>query len=150
MRCSKASAAVSVPIAAAFAFLADLRNHWRLASRWIEVVSLTPASGPAEAAVVQLNGPLRLARTVHTRVDHFAEPHTIQGHGTAGRTRAAVTWTLERNRDRTLVSVAVQLTDASLPDRLIWHAGGRLWLARRLRQTLTGLEEVLTSVPGAV
>lgn len=145
VRTSEASAEVRAPIDVAFAFLADLRNHWRLASRWIEVASLTPEDGPATAATVQLSGPLGLRRSVETVVDEVTAPRTIRGHGVGGRTRAEVTWRLERAGDRTRVRVTVDLTEATLADRVIWQAGGRAWLARRLRGTLSRLEAVLVA-----
>lgn len=140
MRSASATADVDVPAGRLFGFLADLGNHWRLASRWIEVVTLQPATGPAEGATVRLSGPLGLSRTVQTRVETAVDPLTICGHGRSGRTHADVTWRLHDLGEHARVTVRVTLVRAELRDRVVWSIGGRAWLARRLRQTLADLE----------
>ena len=132
MRSAEASSEVRAPVDEVFRFLADLGNHWRLASRWIEVVTLHPAGQRADSATVILSGPLGLARTVQTRVDQVTPPSAIRGHGTSGRTHADVSWTLAPATGATRVSVEVRLIRASLADRAIWLCFGRAWLARRL------------------
>ena len=149
MRSALASADVALPAERAFAFLADLGNHWRLASRWIEVVELRPATGPAEGATVILSGPFGMSRTVHTTVQSTDPPCAIRGHGRSGRTHADVAWRLDDRGDRgdrVRVAVEVTLVRAELRDRIVWSAGGRRWLAARLAQTLADLE---ASVAGA-
>jgi hypothetical protein len=67
-----------------FTFLAALPNHWTLANRWIEVVSLqTPAEAPRgsepDGAVVRIRGPLGLRRTARTQVLSAEPPARICG-----------------------------------------------------------------------
>lgn len=134
------SAEVGVPVDEVFAFLADLRNHWRLAGRWIDVVALRPAEGRADGATVRLRGPLGMVFSVDTRVDERHAPTRIGGRGACGRSRAIVVWDLApAGPGRTRVSVAVRLVRAAPHHRLIWTAGGRAWLGRRLGQTVGGL-----------
>jgi hypothetical protein len=132
-----------------FGFLADLGNHWRLASRWIEVVTLDRAGERADRATVRLSGPLGLARTVQTRVEEVRPPSAIRGHGTSGRTQAEVSWSLQPATGATRVCVEVRLLRASAADRLIWLAFGRAWLTRRLQLTVSGLDEVLDALAPA-
>ncbi len=139
MDAARASADVPAPAAEVFEFLADLRNHWRLAARWIEVLGLLPHDVSGDGGTVRLSGPFGLTRTVTTRVDRFAGPHAIDGHGVCGRTRAAVRWRLAERGPITRVTVEVRLLEAGLRDRVVWHGGGRRWLAGRLAQTLTAL-----------
>lgn len=143
MRSAEASAEVRAPVDEVFGFLADLGNHWRLASRWIEVVTLHRAGERADSATVRLSGPLGLARTVQTKVDSVTPPSAIRGRGSSGRTRAEVAWTLEPVSGATRVGVEVRLIRASATDRLIWLTFGRAWLARRLQLTVSGLDDVL-------
>jgi len=143
VRPAEATAEVRAPAENVFGFLADLGNHWRLASRWIEVVTLDRAGERADRATVRLSGPLGLARTVQTRVDHVTPPSLIRGYGTSGRTHAGVAWTLAPVPHATRVSVEVRLLRASLADRAIWLCFGRAWLARRLQLTVSGLDDVL-------
>ena len=143
MRSAEASAEVSAPVENVFGFLADLGNHWRLASRWIEVVTLDRGGERADRATVRLSGPFGLARTVQTRVDDVTPPSAIRGHGISGRTHADVSWTLAPAAHATCVSVEVRLIQASLTDRAIWLCFGRAWLARRLRLTVLGLDDLL-------
>jgi hypothetical protein len=143
VRSAEASAEVRAPVDEVFAFLADLGNHWRLASRWIEVVTLHPSGEHADSATVRLSGPLGLTRTVQTQVDRVTPPSAIRGRGSSGRTHAEVAWTLEPVTGATRVGVEVRLLRASATDRLIWLAFGRTWLARRLQLTVSGLDDVL-------
>ncbi len=137
---ARASADVGAPADEVFAFLADLRNHWRLAGPWIEVVALRPAEGRADGATIRLRGPLGMVFSVDTRVDEHHAPMRILGRGACGRSRAVVVWDLKpAGAGRTRVSVAVRLVRAAPHHRLIWTAGGRAWLARRLGQTVGGL-----------
>ncbi len=149
MRSAKASADVRAPVEDVFGFLADLGNHWRLASRWIEVVTLDRAGERADRATVLLSGPLGLARTVRTRVDSLTPPSAIHGFGTSGRTDAGVSWTLSPAAEATRVSVEVRLIRASATDRAIWLCFGRAWLARRLQLTVSGLDDVLDALAAA-
>jgi len=147
VRSAEASAEVRAPVDEVFGFLADLDNHWRLASRWIEVVTLQSTGRRADGATVRLSGPLGLARTVQTQVERVTPPSEIRGRGRSGRTHAEVAWRLEALPAGTRVAVEVRLLRASAADRLIWLAFGRAWLTRRLELTVGGLDDVLASLP---
>ncbi len=143
MRSARAAADVGAPAAEVYDFLSDLGNHWRLASRWIEVVTLKPATGPADGATVRLSGPLGLSRTVHTRVDASVRPTVVRGQGSSGNTSADVEWQIAERGEGSRVSVEVRMREAELRDRVIWSIGSRAWLSRRLQQTLSELDETL-------
>jgi Polyketide cyclase / dehydrase and lipid transport len=119
-----------------FAFLADLANHWDLADRWVEVVSLTPAH---DGGRVRVHGPLGLARTIDTQVDHVEPPARIAGTATLGRTRAEVRWELHQEGGGTRVHLVATVIAAGPLDRLLLAAGGRAWLRRRFTMTLSRL-----------
>ena len=55
--------AVAAPLERVFDFLADLRNHWRLERRFLELDELGEDGG-----TIRLKGPLGLSRTVQTSV----------------------------------------------------------------------------------
>src|SRR5205823_4346029 len=74
---------------AAFAFLAELDNHWLVADRWIEVVCL---DGEREGGRVRIRGPLGLRRTARTQVLTAQPPARLEGRATLGRTEARVRW----------------------------------------------------------
>ena len=146
MRNAAASAEVDAPAGEVFEFLADLNNHWRLAGRWIEVVTVVTADARADRATIRLRGPLGMVFPVNTQIDEVREPHTIKGRGASGSSRGAVIWHLaESAPGLTRVTVDVQLQRAAVHHRAIWLAGGRAWLARRLEQTVAGLEAVLAA-----
>jgi uncharacterized protein YndB with AHSA1/START domain len=144
-RSATAATTIAAPPDRVFALLADLRNHWRLAGPWIEVVALHPADGPAHGATVRLRGPLGLARSMSTVVDEASADTRLRGHAIAGATRADVAWGLEPHEQTggTRVTITVALRTAAWHDRLLWALGGRRWLARRLRHTAVGLDELL-------
>src|SRR5947209_17946797 len=63
-----AAGVVAAPPAAVFAFLSDLRNHWRLTGRWASLEGLDgPLNGPTGGTVI-VRGPLGLRRRVQTSV----------------------------------------------------------------------------------
>jgi hypothetical protein len=138
---------------AVFAFLADLANHWDLADRWVEVVSLTPAH---DGGRVTVRGPLGLRRTVDTRVHDVDPPARLAGTARLGRTRAVVRWDLRPEPRGTRVHLVANVVAAGRLDRLLLAAGGRAWLRRRFTVTLSRLAqavaerqaEAATSRPG--
>ena len=74
------------PRAPLFAYLADLEQHWQLADRFIEVVSLErpPGDGPARGGVVCMRGPFGIRRAAHTRVDEVEPPTRLAGSAAVG------------------------------------------------------------------
>jgi polyketide cyclase/dehydrase/lipid transport protein len=128
---------------AVFAFLADLANHWDLADRWVEVVSITPAHDGGRVAV---RGPFGLRRTVDTRVHQLDPPARIEGVAELGTTRALVAWELfEEGPETTRVRLAATVLAAGPLDRLLLASGGRPWLRRRFAGTLARLARTVTS-----
>lgn len=141
MRSAKATSHVGAPVTDVFTFLADLRNHWRLAGPWIEVLQLTPDHGHADGATVRLRGPLGLVVAARTSVYERREPTEIRGSGKAGGSLADVVWSLgQAGPDRTQVAVEVQLRRATPHHRAIWLLGGAIWLQSRLSHTVSELE----------
>jgi Polyketide cyclase / dehydrase and lipid transport len=130
---------------AVYAFLADLANHWDLADRWVEVVSLTPAH---DGGRVTVRGPLGLRRTVDTRVDDFEPPGRIEGTARLGRTRAVVRWELRPEPRGTRVHLVATVLAAGPLDRLLLAAGGRAWLRRRFTVTLSRLAQTVAARQG--
>jgi hypothetical protein len=121
---------------AVFAFLADLRNHWLVAGRWISVVAL---DGNGDGGCVRLCGPLGLRRTARTLVLLADPPARLEGNAELGRTRARVSWTLHEHADGTLVRLRANIERAGAGDRLLLALGGRAWLRRRFAATLAHL-----------
>ena len=122
---------------AVFAFLARLENHWKLAGRWVEPVSIDHDSGR-----VRIHGPLGLRRTARTTVVD-ATPNSVM-HGTAelsGGTVASVAWELSPDGDGTRVRLAARVERATWPDRLMLLAGGGLWMRRRFGAILERLND---------
>ena len=138
---SEIEASTSIPVApdVLFARLAKLENHWALADRWVEVVSV---NGGGDGGEVKLNGPLGLSRTARTTVDRVEPPHLIEGTAAIGDdTRGRVRWTFESVGDGTLVTLRAELVEAGRLDRAVWDLGGRTWLESRLRVTLERLRD---------
>ena len=143
MRGVEARASVPVEPGALFARLADLENHWDLADRWVEVVSL---NGSADGGVVRLHGPLGLSRTASTTVERVEQPRLIEGSARIGSTTVGrVRWELVSDGDGgevTRVSLRAELVEAGSLDRALWALGGRVWLRSRLRLTLARLAQL--------
>jgi len=144
-----AVAIVPAPPARVFALLGDLREHWRLAGRWIDVLELdrsssAPGPGP-DGGVVRMRGPLGVWRTVRTRVVRAEPLRRLEGVAEVGRrTRARISWTLTELHGSTEVALAACVEQAGLLDRLLLVLGGRPWLRRRLAATLARLAASVT------
>jgi len=140
LRAIEATACVPAEPGALFDRLADLRNHWDLADRWVEVVSV---NGSADGGVVRLHGPLGLSRTATTTVERVEQPRLIEGTARiGGRTVGRVRWALAEDGEGTRVSLHAELVEAGPLDRAIWALGGRAWLRSRLRLTLARLAQL--------
>jgi uncharacterized protein YndB with AHSA1/START domain len=141
----EAAALIPAPPEDVFAFLSDLRNHWRLADRFVEVLELESSDGGrADGARVRVRGPLGLRRTATTRVVAVREPRLLIGTAelTSG-TRARVSWVIAGRLGSSRVRLAAELEHARPLDRLLLAAGGRWWLRRRFASTLEHLAREL-------
>jgi uncharacterized protein YndB with AHSA1/START domain len=124
-----------------FAFLDDLRNHWRLSRRFVEVECV---DGDAEGARVRIRGPLGLARHAHTRIDETEPPHVLRGRAEVGRgTVGLIRWTVEPRDAGSRVTLEAKVLRASLPDRVVLALGGRRWLRRGLREAVDELAKLV-------
>jgi hypothetical protein len=140
-----ASAALPAPVMDVFRFLARLENHWRLADRWIEVVSLevppgAPPGASADRGRVRIRGPLGIRRTARTTVVGAEPPLAM--HGTAevgGTTKAAISWSFADRGELTEVRLEAEIERSAALDRLLLAVGGRMWLRRRFRSVLVNL-----------
>ena len=142
-----ATATVSAAREAVFSFLADLENHWLLADRFIEVLSLERATdGRSNGGRVRMRGPLGLRRTASTRVLDAAPPQRMVGEArlSAG-TVAFVRWRLSGEGTGTRVRLEATVDRAGWLDRLLLLLGGRAWLERRFAAVLGRLAERLSA-----
>ena len=143
----EAATLVRSPPERVFEFLSNLRNHWRVADPFVEVLTLESSQGGAlDGGTVRVRGPLGISRTVHTRVVAARAPRLIIGTAEIGdHTRARVSWTLGGRLGETRVRLAAELDRASAVDRLLLAVGGRRWLKRRFAGTLSRLADELDS-----
>jgi hypothetical protein len=143
------SAAALVPAAPedVFAFLSDLENHWLLADRFVEVLTLVRSSdGVAGGGTVKVRGPLGLGRTATTRVVGIEPPTSMTGTADlSGGTRAVVRWVLTRHHGATRVELAATLEKTRLLDRILLALGGRRWIRHRLGLILQTLARRLSA-----
>lgn len=124
-----------------FAFLADLRNHWKLEHRFVELDALDM---DASGGRVRMVGPFGVGRVAHTRVVS-AEPHS-RLRGTAdldGGTHAAVSWDIDPVATGSRVTLAALVERASALDRVLLTIGGRWWLERMFRRAVQRLADVV-------
>lgn len=148
MSAIRAEAAVPAPREDVFDFLARLENHWQLADRWIEVVTLEARPGDGglhDRAMVEVRGPLGISRQLRTRVVGAERPERLQGVAEAGRgTRARITWSLAADGPgATRVVLEASIEAMSRVDRALWKLGGRLWMRRRFAAVVEGLAHSL-------
>ena len=141
----RASRLVQAPQEEVFEFLADLENHWRLADRFVGVLTLDrEAGGPAHGGRVCMRGPLGVRRTAATRVLAADPPQQMVGVAELGRrTRAFVRWKLSEGEGGTGVRLEATADRVGWLDRLLLVLGGRAWLERRFRAVLDRLADVL-------
>jgi uncharacterized protein YndB with AHSA1/START domain len=137
-----ASAVVPHPPERVFEFLSDLRNHWQLEDRFVELESL---DGDARGGRVRMVGPLGLGRTARTRVVEAEAPSRLRGSAELGATRAAVRWDIEPVRDGSLVRLSAAVERASVFDRVLLAAGGRAWLERLFASAVSRVDRVLAA-----
>ena len=143
----EAAALIDAPPEDVFDFLSDLGNHWRVADRFVEVLSLGASDGAhADSGRVRVRGPLGLGRTATTRVAAARAPRLIIGTAEMGEsTRARVSWILAGRLGSTRVRLAAEIENASSFDRLVLALGGRWWLRRRFASTLDRLAREMGS-----
>jgi hypothetical protein len=126
-----------------FEFLADLENHWRLADRFIEVLTLERDEvGRAHGGRVRMRGPLGVRRTAATQVLAADPAQRLVGVADVGRrTRAFVRWKLTDGDGRTEVRLEAMIDRVGWLDRLLLLLGGDTWLKRRFAAVLDRLAE---------
>jgi carbon monoxide dehydrogenase subunit G len=124
-----------------FAFLSDLKNHWLLADRFVEVLTIDRGlDGAARGGTVRMRGPLGLGRTATTRVVSTEAQTTMTGTAVlTGGTQAVIRWSLTNYGKATRVELAAYLEKTGLLDRLLLALGGRRWIRRRFASILQRL-----------
>lgn len=150
-----ASRIVDEPAGRVFEFLADLRNHWRLEGRFVELDHLDGASeGAATGGRVRIRGPLGLSRGARTRVlsttpPAGGTPGRLRGEAAIGRrTRGRVQWEidpLDQRRSRVTLSAVVDRAGAA--DALLLALGGRRWLRSVFDGALSNLPHAVRGEP---
>jgi uncharacterized protein YndB with AHSA1/START domain len=134
-----AERAVAAPPERVFDFLADLRNHWRLERRFLELEELGEDGG-----TVRLEGPLGLSRTVRTRVLEAERPVHVAGRADlSGGTVGLVAWDIGPSGSGSIVRLSAEVPEASPWDRVFLALGGRAWFEGLLRRALENLDTVV-------
>jgi hypothetical protein len=128
-----------------FAFLSDLRNHWRLEHRF---VALEELHGDAAGGRVRMRGPLGIHRTARTRVVRAEEPRAgraaLRGRAElTGGTVGVVRWDIVGTGGDSIVTLAATAERASFVDRVLLLLGGAWWLRRILARALANLDTQL-------
>jgi hypothetical protein len=108
-----------------FVFLADLKNHWRLADRFVDVVELAGPLGARNGGRVRIRAPLGLRRTAVTRVVEAIEPRWLRGKAEVGGTTAEVRWILAPVHDATEVRLEATVLNSRPLDRMLLALGSR-------------------------
>ena len=134
-----AERAVAAPPERVFEFLADLRNHWRLEQRFLELHELGEDGGK-----IRLKGPLGLSRTVQTRVLEAEPPTRVAGRADlSGGTVGLVAWDIRPSASGSSVRLSAEVPQASVFDRVFLALGGRAWFRGLFRRALENLDDVL-------
>ena len=141
--------AVAASPAQVFDFLADLRNHWLLEDRFVELAGLDDEGSSPLGGWVRLTGPLGIRREARTRVlsahpPAAGVPGRLAGRADIGaRTTGRVSWEIVARADGgSLVTLAAVAERTSLLDRML-IACGRWWLQRTFDHALANLDRVL-------
>src|SRR3954452_14361082 len=102
-----ATAQLDQPPERLFAFLSDLRNHWRLSHRFAELEAL---DGDEAGGRVRIRGPLGVSRVAPTRALSPDAPRRPGGRAQIGRgTVGAVRWTIEPAGAGSRVTLAAEV-----------------------------------------
>jgi Polyketide cyclase / dehydrase and lipid transport len=133
----EARTVVCAPPEEVFEFVSDLRNHWALAGRWIQVVAL---QGDGDGGRVRIRGPLGVRRTAATTVEQVEPFEGLQGRARLGPTEAKVAWSLRAaDGEATEVRLTAEVLRARPLDRAVLTLGGAAWMRRLFRVTLARL-----------
>ena len=141
----RTSRIVHAPQDEVFDFLANLENHWHLADRFIDVLSLErEADGRARGGRVRVRGPGGVRRTAATHVLAADPPQQLLGVAEVGRrTHAFVSWRLRGADGGTHVRLKATVDRIGWLDRALLVLGGRTWLERRFDAVLDRLADTL-------
>lgn len=134
-----------------FTFLAELRNHRRLADRSVRVEEMDrPDEARPEGAWIRVRGPFTISRRVHTRILRSTAPAdgvggVLEGEAEASNgTTASIVWRLSAVPGGTRVSLEAVVERSTRLDRLLLALGGRRWLESvLLREAVDGLEQAV-------
>jgi hypothetical protein len=134
-----------------FAFLSDIRNHWRLEDAFIDLDALErERGGQPTGGRVRIRGPLGLSRVARTRVlsaDPPAAntPGRLLGLAEVGRvTIGRVGWEIaDVGNGGSDVRLWAEVERASVPDRLMLALGGRRYLGAIFRRAVANLSREL-------
>jgi uncharacterized protein YndB with AHSA1/START domain len=130
---------VSHPPERVFEFLSDLRNHWRLEERFLELENVSENAG-----VIRVTGPLGIWRRAHTRVLEAQNPRRVAGRADLrGGTIGLVAWEIAPHDGGSRVRLSAEVLDAWPPDRIFLALGGRRWFVRLFRRALESLDREL-------
>ena len=134
-----AERAVAAPPERVFDFLADLRNHWRLEQRFLELDNVGHDGG-----TIRLKGPLGLSRAVRTQVLEAERPVRVAGRADLrGGTVGLVAWDIRPSGSGSTVRLSAEVPQASPFDRIFLALGGRTWFSGLFRRALENLDDVL-------
>ena len=129
---------ISAPPERVFAFLSDLRNHWRLEDHFVEVEHVESDGGR-----VRMRGPLGIARTARTTVEEALPNSRLRGRADLGDTVGRVAWDIEPADSGSRVSLSARVDRAGVFDRTLLALGGEAYLRRIFARTLENLEREL-------
>jgi uncharacterized protein YndB with AHSA1/START domain len=130
---------ISHPPEHVFEFLSDLRNHWRLEERFLELEDVGK-----DGVTILITGPLRVRRRAQTRVLEAQPPRRVAGRADLrGGTVGLVAWEIEPREGGSHVRLSAEVPEAWLLDRLFLALGGRRWFAHLFERALVNLEQEL-------
>jgi uncharacterized protein YndB with AHSA1/START domain len=136
----EATRTISAPPERVFDFLSDLRNHWRLEKRFLELEDVGEKGG-----MIRLTGPLGLSRKARTELLEAVRPTRAAGRAhLRGGTVGLIAWDIRPEGSGSRVRLAAEVPQAWLPDRIFLLLGGRIWLRRLFTRALANLDETLS------